>query len=153
MTSRARGPVAFFLRLALAAAFLSAVADRFGLWGPPGSTHVAWGDFSSFLDYTALLNPWAPEALVPLLGWVATGVEAILGLALLAGVYTRRAALASGLLLFLFGLGMTVGTGLKTALDASVFSAAAAGLALALLGPGPFSVDGLRTEPAGEGSH
>jgi hypothetical protein len=31
---------AIFLRLALAAGFLSAVADRFGLWGPPGTPGV-----------------------------------------------------------------------------------------------------------------
>ena len=28
----------WYLRLGLGAAFLSAVADRFGLWGPPGSS-------------------------------------------------------------------------------------------------------------------
>ena len=32
------------LRVALAAGFLSAVADRFGLWGMPGTPGVAWGD-------------------------------------------------------------------------------------------------------------
>jgi len=30
-----------FLRAALAAGFFSAVADRFGLWGPPGTPHAA----------------------------------------------------------------------------------------------------------------
>jgi hypothetical protein len=32
------------LRWALAVTILSAVADRFGLWGPSGTTNVAWGD-------------------------------------------------------------------------------------------------------------
>ena len=45
-------------RLALAAAFLSAVADRLGLWGPPGTPGVAWGSFEPFLAYTATINPW-----------------------------------------------------------------------------------------------
>lgn len=36
-----------FLRLALGATFLTAVADRFGLWGPAGAANVAWGDSSA----------------------------------------------------------------------------------------------------------
>ena len=46
-------PVA--MRMALAAGFLSAVADRFGLWGPIGTPGVSWGGFAKFLDYTATL--------------------------------------------------------------------------------------------------
>ena len=133
-----------YLRLALGVAFLSAVADRFGVWGPPGGHNVAWGDFSRFTQYTARVNPWAPPALVPLIAWTATVAETILGVALLAGVSTRAAGFASGVLLSLFAIGMTIGTGVKTALDASVFSAAAGAFGLALLGPGPWSVDGLR---------
>lgn len=141
MPSSSRDLVTLFLRLALGAGFLSAVADRFGLWGPPGAPGVAWGDFSRFLDYTATLNPWAPDLLVPWLGWAATGAEVVVGLALIAGFWTRRTALVGGALLLLFGLGMTVGTGVKSALDASVFAAAAAAFALACLGPGRWSVD------------
>ncbi len=40
---------------ALAAGFLSAVADRFGLWGPTGTPGVAWGGFDPFLVYTRKL--------------------------------------------------------------------------------------------------
>ena len=57
-----------FVRYALAITFLSAVADRFGFWGAPGAENVAWGSWSNFLEYTALLNPWAPERFVPVLG-------------------------------------------------------------------------------------
>ncbi|HSR40517.1 MAG TPA: hypothetical protein VLL48_00055 [Longimicrobiales bacterium] len=154
--SALRSAVPVLLRLALGTAFLSAVADRLGFWGPPGAGGVAWGEFSAFLDYTATLNPWAPEALIPWIGWAATVAEVVLGLALLMGLFTRRAALAAGVLLGLFGLGMTVGTGVKSALDASVFSASAAALALAILGPGPMSVDRMRRSlpaptPTGEG--
>lgn len=149
-SSRIRGWVCVFLRLAVGAGFLSAVADRFGLWGTPGAPGVAWGEFSAFLDYTAVLNPWAPDALVPWIGWIATAAETLLGVALVLGVSTRRAAAASALLLLLFALGMTVGTGLKSALDASVFAAGGAAAALALLGPGPWSVDALRADAAGE---
>jgi hypothetical protein len=33
--------VSVYVRLALGTAFLSAVADRFGLWGPPGARNVS----------------------------------------------------------------------------------------------------------------
>jgi thiosulfate dehydrogenase (quinone) large subunit len=131
-----------FLRLALGVSLLSAVADRFGLWGPPGTRRVAWGNFAQFTEYTALLNPWAPSALVPMLAWTATAAELVFGLALIVGLYTEEVALAAGVLLLLFGLSMTIGTGLKSALDASVFSAAAAAFALSLLGPGAWSLHG-----------
>ena len=136
-----------YLRLALGFTFLSAVADRFGLWGPPGGHNVAWGDFQRFTEYAAKVNPWAPAGLVPTIAWIATVAEIILGVALLVGCCTRAAAIASGVLLSLFALGMTLGTGVKTALDASVFSAAAGSFGLALLGPGPWSLDGMRANP------
>jgi thiosulfate dehydrogenase (quinone) large subunit len=136
-----RGPSTVFLRLALGLAFLSAVADRFGLWGPAGTRNVAWGDFAHFTQYTGQLNPWAPVALIPTLAWVSTGAELVLGAALILGLFTRWAALLSGILLLLFAGGMSRGTGLKSALDASVFSAAAAAFALVILGAGPWSVD------------
>jgi thiosulfate dehydrogenase (quinone) large subunit len=131
------------LRLALGVSFLSAVGDRFGIWGPPGARNIAWGNFAHFTQYAAQLNPWAPAALVPVLAWTATAAELVFGLALIGGFYTREAALASGVLLLSFAFGMTVGTGVKSPLDASVFSAAAAAFALSLLGPGSWSLDGL----------
>jgi uncharacterized membrane protein YphA (DoxX/SURF4 family) len=136
--------IPLFLRLALAIAFLSAVADRFGLWGPAGSAHIAWGNFDRFIQYTARINPWAPSAVVPVLSWTATVLEVLLSAMLILGFFTAEAAFASGVLLSLFGLGMTMGTGIKSALDASVFSAAAGAFALSLLGTGPLSLDGFR---------
>jgi uncharacterized membrane protein YphA (DoxX/SURF4 family) len=100
------------------------------------------GRFRRFAQYTGQLNPWAPAALVPALAWAATAAELALGVALLLGLFTRWSALLSGILLLLFASGMSMGTGIKSALNASVFSAAA-GFALAVLGPGPWSVDGL----------
>jgi uncharacterized membrane protein YphA (DoxX/SURF4 family) len=136
-----RGPATVFLRLTLGVAFLSAVADRFGLWGPAGAKHVAWGDFAHFTQYVRQLNPWAPAGLIPTLAWVSTGAELVLGVALILGLFTQWAALLSGILLLLFAGGMSIGTGFKSALDASVFSASAAAFALVVLGPGPWSLD------------
>jgi uncharacterized membrane protein YphA (DoxX/SURF4 family) len=133
-TSRIDGVTRYaplFARWALAAGFLSAVADRLGLWGPPGAPNVAWGDFDTFLQYTARINPYFPPAIIPAVGWFVTGLEALLGIALIAGLYVRWAALVSGCVLVAFALAMTVGTGLKTALDASVPAAAAAAFLLA----------------------
>lgn len=137
-----------FLRLALGASFVSGVADRFGVWGPAGTVNVAWGNFQRFTAYTAQLNPWAPTPTVPALAWVATVAELVLGLALILGFFTRWSALLSGILLLLFALGMTVGTGLKSALNASVFSAAAAAFALTVLGPGLWAAAGRRRQRA-----
>ena len=50
--------------MALAFSFLSAVADRFGLWGQFGVGGVAWGDFERFTAYTARLLWFLPQSLV-----------------------------------------------------------------------------------------
>lgn len=134
--------VPVYLRLALGVGFLSAVADRLGLWGPPGADGVAWGSFGPFLDYTAVLNPWAPAALVPAIGWTVTGLEVVVGVLLLVGYRIRITALAAGLMLAAFGVGMTWGTGLKSALDASVLSASAGALLLSIHPRSPLSLDG-----------
>jgi hypothetical protein len=127
-----RRSVIVFARVALGVGFLSAVADRFGLWGAHGARNVAWGDFAHFLQYTATLNPLIPASMIPVVGWAVTACEAVFGVALIAGVAVPVVAVLSGLLLIAFAGGMTLGTGVKTAFDASVFSAAAAAFLLAL---------------------
>jgi uncharacterized membrane protein YphA (DoxX/SURF4 family) len=131
-------------RLALGASFLSAVADRFGGYGPPGAPHVAWGDFAHFTAYTGKINPFAPLWLVPILAWAATVAEIGAGVLLLAGLYTRIAALVAAGLLAAFALTMTVSLGIKAPLDYSVFSAGSAALLLAIIGSGSWSVDAWR---------
>jgi thiosulfate dehydrogenase (quinone) large subunit len=112
-----------FLRIGLAVGFLSAVADRLGMWGPYGKPNVAWGDMEHFLTYVGKLNPWFPNAIFSAVGWGATIAETVLGVLLLIGFQTRWAARLSGWLLLAFAFGMTAGTGVKTAFDASVFAA------------------------------
>ncbi len=123
----------WFLRLALAAGFLSAVADRFGLWGPPGAPGVAWGDWQPFLDYVAKLNWFAPQASIPGLGWAATLAEVVLALGFLIGRHLRWVAFAAGLLLLSFALTMTLALGVKAPLDFSVFGVAAGAFLLAVI--------------------
>ncbi len=121
------------LKLTLAAAFLSAVADRFGMWGASGSSGVAWGNMDSFIGYTAILNPWAPKFLIPSIGWLATILEICSAILLLTPFKTKEIAFLSGILLFLFGSSMAITGGLKGVLDYSVFSASFAAFALSLI--------------------
>jgi hypothetical protein len=48
-----------YARFALGAAFLSAVDDRFGLWGKYGG----WGNFANFTKYTAEVNSFMPASI------------------------------------------------------------------------------------------
>jgi putative oxidoreductase len=121
-----------YLRVALGAAFLSAVADRFGLWGSPGQRNISWGDFQQFIQYTAQVNSFLPASVAPALAWAATASELALGMALLLGVWPRLVAASSAALLALFGLAMAVSLGVKSPLDYSVFSASAGALLLAV---------------------
>ena len=131
------------LRIGLGAGFLSAVADRFGLWGPFGQPNVEWGDFSRFLEYTHTLNWYLPAGMIPPLGIVATGAESLCGLLLLVGWHTRAAALAAGLLLLTFGVAMTLSLGVKAPLNFAVLTGVGGALFLAHCESFPFSVDAL----------
>ncbi len=122
--------VKLFLRLALAGSFLSAVADRIGLWPPEISV---WGNWKNFLAYTQLINPWVPEPFIPTLGALATVAEIIFAIFLLIGFKTEFFAKLSGILLLLFAISMTFSTGIKGVFDYSVFSAAGCAFALSLI--------------------
>ncbi|HJV91432.1 MAG TPA: MauE/DoxX family redox-associated membrane protein [Holophagaceae bacterium] len=120
-----------FARLALGAAFLSAVASRFGLW----QGRFDLGRFRAFIQYTGEVNAFLPAALHPALAWAATAAELSLGIALIATPRPRKAAFGSALLLALFGAAMAISQGIKSPLDYSVFSASAAALLLGLHTP------------------
>jgi len=138
------------MRMALAAGFLSAVADRFGLWGPIGTPGVSWGGFARFLDYTATLLPFLPTTLVAVAGWAATAAETSLGVALLAGVRVRLAALASGVLLLTFAVAMTTALGPEAPLSYSVWTAAAGAFLLARDRPAASRAPHSRGKPSTE---
>jgi len=117
-----------YVRIALGSAFLSPVADRFGLWGK----YATWGNFANFTRYAAEVNSFMPAFTIPFLAWAATAGETILGILLILGIAPRRAALGSAILLFLFGMAMVISLGIKKPLDYSVFSASAGALLLSL---------------------
>lgn len=142
MNGRWTGYAALYLRLALGTAFLSAVADRFGLWGPPGTPQVAWGNFHGFLLETAKINPWFPAGWMHTVGWVATACETVFGIALIIGFRTRIAAFLSGCLALAFAVGMTSAFGIKSPLNFSVFTVSAASFLLATVQRSPWSIDG-----------
>src|SRR3954451_10518266 len=121
----------WLLRVALAAGFLSAVADRLGLWGPAGAPNVAWGAWQPFVDYVAKLTWFAPPAATPILAWAATAAEEGLAVGVLIGCQLRWVALAAGLLLLSFAITMTLALGVKAPLDFSVFAAAGGAFLLA----------------------
>jgi len=122
--------IEWFLRIALSAGFLSAVADRFGLWPQEVS---AWGNWDSFIAYTQSLNPLFPVEMIPIMGFIATFLEIILAVLLLTKFKTSLLAKASGFLLLIFALSMTFSKSIKLPLDYSVFCAAAAAFALSEL--------------------
>jgi uncharacterized membrane protein YphA (DoxX/SURF4 family) len=68
-----------YARLALGAAFLSAVAARFGLWFDRGPH-----PFAEFIRYTGEVNSFLPPATYPFLAVAATAAETLIGIALIA---------------------------------------------------------------------
>lgn len=114
-----------YTRLALGAAFLSAVAARFGLWDDRPQP------FQGFIAYTGEVLSFVPSAAIPFCAVAATIAETSLGLLLIVGVARRRTALASAALLATFGVCMAISFGIKSPLDYSVFSASAGALLLA----------------------
>lgn len=122
--------VKIFLRLALSIGFLSAVADRFGLWNAAVS---AWGNWANFVAYTKVLNPLIPQSLITPVAIIATAAEIIFPIFLLIGFKTELFAKLSGCLLLLFGFSMVFSVGIKAPLDYSVFTSAGAAFALSLM--------------------
>ncbi len=118
-----------YARFALGAAFLSGIADRFGLYT---GRNVGYGNFAGFVEYTAKVNSFMPASTIPFLAWAATAAELSLGILLIIGLWPRWVALASALLLVLFGTAMAISFGIKSPLDYSVFSASAGAVLLAL---------------------
>ncbi len=120
-----------YARFTLGAAFLSGIADRFGLYR---GRNIGYGNFDGFMQYTAKVNSFMPAATIPFLAWAATAAELFLGIALILGIWPRWVAIGSAILLALFGIAMAISFGIKSPMDYSVFSASAGAVLLALYG-------------------
>ena len=117
-----------YARVALGAAFFSAVAGRFGLW----DRTLDLKHFANFLDYAGEVLSFMPKATIPYLAWAATVCETSFGILLILGFWTRWVALGSAILLAMFGTAMAISFGVKSPMDYSVFSASGAAVLLAL---------------------
>ena len=115
-----------YARIALGAAFLSAVASRLGLYGKQSS---GW---KNFVAYTGEVNSYMPAVTIPFLAYAATIAETLLGILLILGFRLRWTAVGAAVLLAMFGTAMAISFGIKQPLDYSVFSASGAAVLLAI---------------------
>jgi uncharacterized membrane protein YphA (DoxX/SURF4 family) len=122
--------IKLFLRIGIGVGFLSAVADRLGLWPTQIS---AWGNWENFLGYTKLINPIIPEILIPMVGAAVTIAEVLFGICLIIGLKTELTAKLSGYLMLTFALAITFSSGIKGAFDYSVFAASAGAFGLSIM--------------------
>lgn len=156
-----------FLRIALGVAFLVLVADRLGMLGPTGAPSSlaswigtpSWGTFHNFESYTGQVLSFAPQELVPTAAVLSTIAEAAFGLTLFLGLFTRCAALGTGLLLLVYGTSMAISFGVESPLSYSVYAASAGAFVLATGEAYAWSLDALlarsrsdakRSLPAGD---
>jgi putative oxidoreductase len=117
-----------YARIAVGAAFLSAVASRFGLW----DSTLDLKHFAHFIEYTAEVNSFLPKAVIPSVAVLATVCETSLGILLILGLWPRWVSLGSAILLAIFGTAMAISFGLQSPMDYSVFSASGSSVLLAL---------------------
>jgi uncharacterized membrane protein YphA (DoxX/SURF4 family) len=130
------------VRVVMAADFLLAVADRFGLLGRPGSPGVSWGNFTHFVTYTRTLAAFTPASWAQTLAVAATAAELSIGVALLLGARLRLTALAATALLAVYGISMSISLPPAQQFHYNVFLLCAAMLALSFL-DSPLSIDRL----------
>ena len=136
--------LAGMLRILVGLVLLGSVADRCGLFGPPGAPGVSWGDFAHFVAYTRAVNAFLPAGWAPALAALATAGETLLGLALLVGVRPRLAARGAAALLLLFGVAMTRSLGPAAPFPYAVWILAAGTWALGTVDAAALGLDGWR---------
>ncbi|GJN60560.1 DoxX family protein [Elizabethkingia anophelis] len=128
-----------FLRIAISVTMLSAVADRFGLWGDNSS----WGNWKNFEVYTLKLTYFLPEILSIFSAYIATFLEILFPVMLILGYKTRIASYGSGILLLVFAVSMAVALGAKAPLDYSVWIGSAGAFLLAVQQEYSYSIDSM----------
>lgn len=134
--------LAFLIRALMASDFLLAVADRFGVLGPPGTPGVVSGDFAHFIDYTRSVASFAPESFGPILAVLATIAELTFATVLLLGIRLPLAAFGAALLLATYATSMTISLPPAEQFHYNVFVLSAGMLTLATLNRSPLTKDG-----------
>ena len=139
------------IRAFFAYEFGSAVADRFGWLGPPGSG-ASWGNFANFVAYTHSVNAFLPAGFAYPLAVLATIAECTFAVTLLLGIRTRASCAGAAILLCLFGSAMTASGMGSGQFYYAVFVLAAGAWYMSTIDPTWLSVDRLiarrRTRPA-----
>ena len=118
-----------YARATLGVAFLSGIADRFGLWR---GRNVGSGNFAAFVRYTAQVNSFMPASSIPFLAWTATIAELVLGILLLAGCGFAGRLWPVRFYWYFSELSWPSRSASSRPLDYSVFSASATAILLAL---------------------
>ena len=131
------------MRIALGLDFTATTLDRYGVFGPYGTKGVNWGDFAHFFAYTHNVNAFLPGSFSPVLAYAANICEIALAIALLLGVRSSLACLASALLLLAYGSAMTISLGFTSQFPYAVFLLAAGMWYLANTDPSFLSLDQL----------
>lgn len=107
-------------RIALGVLFAGSVADRFGMFGGPGSAGVSWGSYAEFVDYTRTLLPTLAGDAAPIVAGAATVAEGVLGVALIFAVRPRITAAAAAALFTMFAVAMVTSVGFAATADYAV---------------------------------
>src|SRR6185437_13637366 len=84
-------------------------------------------------DYARQLVPFASGWLLTVIVWTATAIETTLGILLLTGWRPKLVGAVACLVLIVFGAAMAISLGAEAPLSYSVFSAASAAAAYAIL--------------------
>jgi uncharacterized membrane protein YphA (DoxX/SURF4 family) len=132
-----------FLRLALGIGYLVPALDRLGLWGKNGEPGISWGDWQHFMQYAEQVMGFVASPWINVFAVIATIAEIIFGILLLAGKWTKWAAMGSGVLALLFALSMAVSLGIVSPLSYSVFTVSAASFLLAVTNRYKWSLDNI----------
>ena len=130
-----------YLRLAIGIGFLVPGLDRLGVWGPPGGSGISWGDWSHFSAYAHQVMSFLPSSLAEIFAVVATISELAFGILLVIGLFTRWAAIGSGVLTLCFALSMAISFGIVSPLSYSVFVVSGGSFLLACIPNYSWSID------------
>ncbi|RFZ91155.1 DoxX family membrane protein [Mucilaginibacter conchicola] len=135
-----------FLRLSIGFGFLSAVLDRLGWAGQPGTHNINWGNWQNFIAYTQMLVPWSPPSLTSILGLLATVGETVSGVLLIVGYKTKWNAMAACLLTLTFIICMVFTAGTKSVFNYSVPAVCAGAFLLSAFNEFRWSIDNIYRE-------